>query len=325
MKVLVLGVSGHVGNAIARALLDHGHQVTGVNRSRRRAFNLKNLAIRRLIGDIPTAPLDRWMRGHDLVIDAAAPYPLALSSSSADTARLVEAATRRTHALLRAAQRQSIPLIYISSFVTLGQLRYGLDRVLSQVIRWLHPYFAVKTRIEQLLIAARRRRQDLAIVNLTGCLGPWDCKAPARCFVPALLNGKLPASTDQMLNVIDVRDVALNLIGLLNADLPPAPLALVGHNISNDMLFRWICEIGGAKPPPLVTPTAAGILATYFTEAAATRLGLAPPLPALIAMLTYLHGFMTPSPSQIDLGIKLRPLSATLDDTVRWYRSIGYC
>jgi nucleoside-diphosphate-sugar epimerase len=128
-----------------------------------------------------------------------------------------------------------------------------------------------------------------------------------------------------MLNVIDVRDVAIGVVSALEAEHYGTAIPLIGHNISNEILFRWICEIGTVPPPPLSVPSGAAVIATYLSEISLRAIGVEAPLPALIAMLTYMHSYLAPSVAQIDLGLALRPLSRTLLDTIEWYRSIGYC
>jgi nucleoside-diphosphate-sugar epimerase len=328
MNTLVLGASGHIGNAVARELLARGHRVTGVGRRpRTQAANLRGLPLRYIRGDLDTtADLASWLRGCDAVVDAAAPYPVALPrAGEPDAAQILRDAARRTERILRAARRHRVRLAFVSSFGTLPQRRVGLDRWATALIQKLHPYFAVKTVIEDAMLAAARDGQPVVVLNPTGCLGPWDQKPRHRCFVPALLTGEIPAATDQMLNVIDVRDVAIGVVSALEAEHYGTAIPLIGHNISNEILFRWICEIGTVPPPPLSVPSGAAVIATYLSEISLRAIGVEAPLPALIAMLTYMHSYLAPSVAQIDLGLALRPLSRTLLDTIEWYRSIGYC
>jgi dihydroflavonol-4-reductase len=242
-----------------------------------------------------------------------------------ESAELVRHAVARTRRILRAARRHRVPVVHVSSFGTLPQRRNGMDRLATGAMQQLHPYFAVKNATESTMLEAARLGQPIVVVNPTGCLGPWDSKARERCFVPALLRREIPAATDQMLNVIDVRDVAIGLVNAMEREIYGEPIALVGHNISNEVLFRWICEFGDVRPPPLTTPSGAAVVTTYFSELALGAVGLKPPLPALVAMLTYMHGYLTPSPRQTELGLVLRPLSRTLLETIDWYRAIGYC
>ena len=77
IKALVIGASGHLGNAIARDFLRRNYRVTACGRRIAPPDNLFELPVRYLSGDSETGgQLDKWMAGHDLVVDAAAPYPL---------------------------------------------------------------------------------------------------------------------------------------------------------------------------------------------------------------------------------------------------------
>ena len=327
INVLVLGVTGHVGNAIAREFLARGYRVTGLSRRGRSRANLEGLALRYLRGNIDSSSsIESWVRGHDIVVDAAAPYPVALpDDGAAGASRILDDARRRTRKLLRAVSKHHARLAYVSSFGTLAQSRTDLDRIATALMERLHPYFAVKRQIEGDVLEAARAGLPVVVANPTGCLGPWDYKDRERCFVPALLRGEMPAATDQMLNVIDVRDVAIGVVNAIEMERYGEPIPLSGHNISNEGLFRWICEMGGVRPPRIVGSSGAAVIGSYLTEIALRALRVETPLPALIAMLTYMHDYLAPSAAQVDLGVELRPLSQTLLDSIEWYRGIGYC
>src|SRR5579859_2578733 len=100
-RALVLGATGHIGNAIVRELLARGYAVTAARRGRSAAHNLAGLAVSDAIGDAgDAATLDGWVAGHDAVVDAAAPYPLAIADRG-DAA----AAARRAAQLVEAVRR----------------------------------------------------------------------------------------------------------------------------------------------------------------------------------------------------------------------------
>jgi dihydroflavonol-4-reductase len=227
--------------------------------------------------------------------------------------------------LIDAVRRQQARLAYVSTFATLGDRSTGFERIQREWIRRLHPYFAVKERIEGEIRAAARKGLTAVIVNPTLCIGPWDIKARDLCFVPRLLGGEAPASVAHSINVIDVRDVAAGLVTALERERWGEPILLAGHNISVEALYTWICEIGGVMPPRIVAPITLGMIATYWSELALGAIGLAPPLPALAPMLTMLHDSFEPSRIQSELGIVPRSLSGTLRDAIDWYRQIGYC
>jgi dihydroflavonol-4-reductase len=326
VKALVLGASGHIGNAVTRELVARGYEVTATGRRPQLPINLSGLAVRYLAGDLDTpGHLDHAIEDHDIVVDAAAPYPSLLPPSSIATAESLDYASRRTQSLLDAIRRQRARLAYVSSFATLPDYSSGFERAQRQLVRQLHPYFAVKELIENGLLAAARTGLPIVVVNPTLCIGPWDLKARELCFVPRVLCGESPVSTAHLVNVIDVRDTAAGLVAALEAEHYGDPIPLTGHNLSVEALYTWLCEIGGVQPPPIVAPLTLGVIATYLSEVALGALGARPPLPTLAPMLTMLHDSVDVGRVQADLGIVPRPLSATLRDAIEWYRAIGYC
>lgn len=326
MKALVLGASGHIGNAVTRELIGRGYDVTAAGRRSVPPVNLAGLAITYVAGDLDApGQLDRWLDGHDAVVDAAAPYPLLLASRAGSAADSIDYAGRRTGLLLDAVRRHHARLAYVSSFATLPDHSTGFERIQREWIRRLHPYFAVKQRIESEVLAAARAGLPAVVVNPTMCIGPWDLKDRELCFIPRLLSGEAPASVAHPINVIDVRDTAAGLVAALEAQRYGEPIPLSGHNLSVEALYTWICEIGSVAPPRLVAPLTLGVIATYLSEITLDALGLRSPLPALAPMLTMLHDSFDPGRVQSELGITPRPLSATLTDAIEWYRAIGYC
>jgi dihydroflavonol-4-reductase len=326
VKALVIGAAGHLGNAITRELIDRGYEVTAAGRRPEPPLNLIGLNVRYSAGDIDTpGQLDRWIVGHDVVVDAAAPYPSLLMPSSENVAAGLKYATTRTRSIIDSVGRQRARLAYVGSFATLPDHSSGFERLQRGWIRRLHPYFAVKQRIEADLLEAARTGLPAVIVNPTLCIGPWDIKARELCFVPRLLSGESPVSVTHTVNVIDVRDVAIGLAAVLEHRHYGQPTLLAGHNLSIEALYTWICEIGGTSPPRIVAPIGLGAIATYWSEIALGAIGLSPPLPALAPMLTMLHQPFDPDPVQMTLGIVPRPLSQTLTDAIAWYRQIDYC
>lgn len=327
MKALILGATGHIGNALVRAFLAQGYQVTATSRSTQPTANLVDLPIRYACGNSDTpGQLEAWIAGHDIVVDAAAPYPFYLSGTGSEAERRpLDYAARRIDTLLAAVRKHKTRLAYVSSFTTLARPREESAGWQRQLMRTLHPYFAVKDLMESRVLAAARSGVPAVIVNPTMCLGPWDMRERDLCFLPRLLCGEMPAAVHHTLNVIDVRDVATGLLAALNAERYGEPLLLSGHNISTEALFAWICEIGGAQPPRFYTPATLSLLTSYWLEASLALIGQRAPLPSLAVMLTCEHMWLTPSTAQRELGVTLRPLSATLRDAVQWYRSIGYC
>lgn len=309
-----------------RRLLDRGWPVTATGRGRDPP-NLTGLGVAYEIGDADEpGRLEGWIDGHDLVVDAAAPYPVHLFRPGTDSEVDPFAhAERRTRRVLDAVTAAGARLAFVSSFTTLPRRRGAWEEMPSRAARRLHPYFAVKETMEARVLEAARGGLRAVVVNPTTCLGPWDLKTRDFCIVPQVLRGEVPVSVTHVLNVVDVREVAAGLVAALDAELYGEPIPICGHNISFDALVAWICEVGGAEPPRIRTPAGFGFLASYWAEAGLALSGRRSPCPSLAMLLVSECYAMTPGAAQQRLGVVPRPLSQTIRDTIDWYRRVGYC
>jgi dihydroflavonol-4-reductase len=317
-RALVLGASGHLGNAFVRALLDEGVQVGAARRGRSDARNLAGLPVIDLVGDADApSVLDGWIAGHDLVVDAAAPYPLGADERGAGAT-----AGRRAAALVAGCRRHGARLVHVSAFVTrvgtgADGHRHGLRQRLEAAA---HPYFAAKQCAEDLLVDAARAGAPITIVNPTLCLGPWDGKSPKLALIPRLLAGEVPAVPAHMVNVVDVRDVAACALAASRRGVTGEPLLVAGHNIGLPALCAMIGELAGLRRAPWSVPLGAGMAAGWVAELArvVTRAPITPPL--LPVLLVGRHVPLTVPPHQRALGAAPRSLSTTLRDAIAWHR-----
>ncbi|MEQ8859046.1 MAG: NAD-dependent epimerase/dehydratase family protein [Pseudomonadales bacterium] len=320
---LVVGATGHLGNAVVRDLLDSGWRITTTSRQGVRAANLAGLDIdHRRVGDDGFDDVCALVAGHRLVVDAAAPYHLWLGEDSNGSASH-SPAQRRMAALLEACRIHDACFVHVSSFTTLARQRTWLGTLQRNALEVLHPYFAHKAAMEERVLEAASRVRSI-IVNPTMCLGPWDLKAPELCLIPLLALGRVPATNGHELNVIDVRDVARAIRVAFEQACFGRQIPLTGHNTTVDALTASICRRAGVAPPTRNVPAALTSAAFYGNELL-SRAGLSPvAYPAVGAMLLLEQSWEQPSPAQRRLGIAPMPLSRTLADSIDWYREQGY-
>jgi dihydroflavonol-4-reductase len=314
-NALVIGASGHLGNALVRELLARGYRVTAARRGRTAARNLDGLPVRDALGDGDDRDvLDAWIRGHDLVVDAAAPYPLAITDRGS-----VAIAARRAGALVDAIARHRARLVHVGSFVTrLGVDERGRPREPGQRLdSHLHPYFEAKRAGEAVLAALANDGAPITIVHPTTCMGPWDSRPRAMCLVPRVIAGQVPAVPAHIINVVDVRDVARAAIVAAEDGHRGEPLRITGHNVGIPELCDLIREHAGAPPRAAVRfPAGAARAVAWAVELAAPT---SPPL-LLPTLLALRQTSLPVSARQRALGAAPRPLSATLRDAIAWYR-----
>jgi nucleoside-diphosphate-sugar epimerase len=323
VRALVLGATGHVGHAFTRELLARGFEVTAASRSRARWGLLAGLPVRLRSGDDATpGRLAEWVRGHDLVVDAAAPYALRLAP--APRARLLCAAEQRMDALLESVRAARARLVFVSSFTTSQRPRSALGSAQAALLARLHPYFVLKSRMEDRVREAARRGLEAVIVNPTHCFGPYDARPLELCLVPLVLRGELPAVHAHPMNVIDVRDVAEASLTAVEQGCFAEPLPLYGHNTTVHGLAAAICRRAGATPPRQRVPAGLVASAAYGGELLGL-LGANPwARPSLWMLLALEQHWGEPGPVQRQLLPRLRPLSRTLADAIAWYTRIGH-
>ena len=181
------------------------------------------------------ANLEEWVEGHEIVIDAAAPYPANLFD------RAQYYAEARMCELLDAVLRRNCVFGYVSAFTTLKRPSEKIEDWGASLAMRMHPYFALKQRTEDLVMDAANAGLRAVIVNPTMCLGPWDIHDRELCLIPRLLCGEVPGAVRQILNVLDVREVAQGLVGatrsgaLRPTDVAERPQYLGAESIQLDL------------------------------------------------------------------------------------------
>ncbi|MEP6733533.1 MAG: NAD-dependent epimerase/dehydratase family protein [bacterium] len=319
-RTLVLGATGHLGQAVVRDLLARGQRVTAASRQLEPRA-LADLGARIVRGDADAdGQLDDWMSGHDVVIDAAAPSPLSLFvRSGSEPEDLLAHARRRTTALLDAVARHGVQLAFISTFTTLPRPAGFVAQMESRWRRSVYPYFRVKQLMEDMVLGAARNGVPAVVLNPAAFLGPWQHGAERSSLVRMVLERTLPAAMHHVINVIDVRDVASGVHAALAAQRYGVQLPLVGHNVAMDDLVRRIGDIANVRAQVIGVDTRATVVAAFWLEATLAMTGRAAPDAWRAAPLIADAWPMQESAEQRALGVRIRPLDETLRDAIAWH------
>lgn len=313
-RILVLGATGHAGQAMVRRALERGCEVTATTRQAN-PQGFSGLPVRIVRIDPELRSLGELARGHDILVDAAAPYKLELGlPSSPQWDSEIEADVRRTQLVVEAARRHDLVLVYFGTYGTLPRQDEppAADRVLWR--RLASPYFETKAAMERVVLNAAGEGLRAVVVNPVAFVGPWQLRQAWR-FVALELPRLAPAIVNRIMSVIDVRDVAAAVDVAIEREWFGRRIPLAGHNIlMTDMLAR-VSQLAGVPPIPMWSvPEFAGSFGPYLTHLTFTSLGFPPPpYLGLIAITPELRP-LDPSPEQIELGIRLRPLEQSLHD-----------
>ncbi len=320
-RVVVLGATGHAGQAVVRHALEQGREVTALVRSPN-PESLRGLAVRVVQVDSELLSLADVAGGHDLLVDAAGSYDLDVGvPCSPHWTFAVEAAVRRTRMVVDAARRHEMKLAFISTYGTLP--RYDswpeADAVLWR--RSVSPYYELKCAMEQVVIEASRGGLPAVIVNPVAFVGPWEFREVWNSL-SLILSGRMPMVIDLEMSVIDVRDVAAAIDLAIAQDFFGRPIPLVAHNIhAADLVARVAALAGAPSTRPLAIPGYMAAWGAYWTSMAFATFGLEPPPSLGLIAITPEMRPLPRSAEQIALGLHVRPLDSSLRDAVAFYRS----
>ncbi|MEM8961030.1 MAG: NAD(P)H-binding protein [Acidobacteriota bacterium] len=297
-RALVLGGGGQLGTAIVHALLDDGWHVRALVR-RPKPFTLLGLDVEVVVSDLDTSEyLDTWLNGCEVVVDCAVPYPLAPGRAN------LRSLDQRLEPLLAACETHGAIYAQLSSFAT------------ARAGAWVHPYFAVKQRAEERVRQAAERGLETLILRPTTCLGPWDNKPWRLALLPQLMLGLLPVPTREVVDVVDVRDVAASLLVALKEKSWGHPQLLSGRRLRLTDLVTRATQLADL-PAPATVPS---WLATGVTSGLELSLRQHTPWPSLALLLIRLQASLDRSPPLVHP----RPLDETLRSTIESYRRRGF-
>jgi len=323
MNVCVIGATGFIGGAIARAALERGWRVRALRRRPGAVGALEDVAdqIEWVEGSIEDADsLTSAMVGMDLVFHPAGYY-------TADYAPLRQHVARADQQIKRVlasfARSGAGRLVYTSSLTTIGQPsdagRLADERDPYPVgSETASPYYECKAVMENQVLEAAARGADAVICNPTMTFGPGDVKAFTGRMLILAKKGLLFFSLPGQLNFTDVRDVAEGHLAAGEKLRAGERVILGGHNLPVPEAFRIVNSVASRGKSLFTVPRGLveGIGRVLF------RL----PIFALQDHMTTLHCWQPLNTSKMEqvLGIRPRPFDVTVRDALDWYQEHGY-
>ncbi len=323
---LVTGATGFVGSAVARALVQRGHDVRVMTRARSDRRNLAGLVAQEIEGDLTdAASLARAVQGCRYVFHVAADYRIWVPDPDA----MLAANVAGTVELMRAAQAAGVErVVYCSSVAALGLHKDGTPAdetspVTEDAVVGI--YKKSKYRAEQAVLGmVRDHGLPAVIVNPAAPVGPRDVKpTPTGRMIADAAAGRLPAYVDTGLNLVHVDDVAEGHILALERGRIGEKYILGNENLTLAQVFALVAEVAGRKPPriklnrELLWPLALGY------EAVARLTGITPLVTRDHLRMTRKAMFFSNAKARAELGFSPRPAREAVADAVAWFRAAG--
>src|ERR1700689_1611570 len=327
LMILITGASGFVGAAVAKRLIQAGHDVRALVRPTSPRSNLAGLRLEIVEGDLRDADsLARAMKDAQYLFHVAADYRLWARNPQDIVTTNVEG----TRALMTAAQRAGVErIVYTSSVATLKARPNGAPSDETFPLDPAHAVGAYKYSkvLAERVIGAMVAEQKLpaVIVNPSTPIGPGDVRpTPTGRVIVEAAAGRMPAYVDPGLNLVHVDDVAAgHLLALQNGRIGERYI-LGGQNVLLGDMLRDIARFVGRAPPRLRLPRRLLFPIAYGAEAIAHFTGREPFVTTTGLRLAKDRMFFSSAKAERDIGYRARPYGEAIADAIVWFRQNGY-
>jgi dihydroflavonol-4-reductase len=320
MRVLVTGGTGFVGSHTVAALVQAGHEVRLLVRSRERiAPALEPLGVREVdacVGDItePTS-VERALEHCEAVVHAASVF-------SFDPRRrrdIEQANVRGAEIVLRAAaQRGLAPVVHVSTFAALLPAR---ERPLTPETapgRKGPPYLRSKAAQERFARRLQDEGAPIVIVQPGAVWGPHDPYFGENDQLTRnVLARRMPIVPAGGIPIVDVRDLSAAIARAIGGSRAPRRYLLGGSYTTFRQLVGLLGELSGRRLPAL--PLREELIApiAYVADAVQRLATFRVPVGREAIWITRQRARTDDSRAREELEFTPRDLRETLADTVR--------
>jgi dihydroflavonol-4-reductase len=321
----VTGGAGFIGSHLVSWLVDSGHNVRVIERPGASVEHLP-VAVRIVFADIRDRRATvRALEGTRWVYHLAAnPNLWVRDRGEFDAVNYQGTVHVLDAALAQGAERvlhTSTESILTKTRMT-GPIDENIEIALEDAVG---PYCRSKLLAEQYAFGLAAQGKPVVVANPTMPVGPGDrgLSPPTRLIVD-FCTGKLPATMDCSLNLIDVRDVAIGLTRVMERGKPGRRYLLGHENLMLCEFLEILSELTGARVPTWRVPFAVAIVAAWLSEKYADHWSGRSPKATLTGVrLARRIMHFDPSRSLEELALVPRPIEQSLSEAVTWLESTG--
>jgi dihydroflavonol-4-reductase len=323
--ILITGVSGFVGAAVAKAFAAEGWRVRGLARASSPATNLEGFPGEIVRGDmLDAAAMARALESCDALAHVAADYRL----WAPDPEEIVRHNREGTRIVMEAALAAGTKrIVYTSSVATIAPLPGGAageDRPLTEqtAIGAYKRSKVVAERLVEQMVA--ERGLPATIVNPSTPIGPRDVKpTPTGRILVEAATGKIPAFVDTGLNIVHVDDVARGHVMALEKGAPGRRHILGGEDVMLKDLLAEVAKRVGRKAPTISLPIAPLMPLATVSEGWGRLTGKEPMLTRDALKMARYKMFFASDRAKVELGYTHRPWQQAVGDALDWFRAQG--
>jgi dihydroflavonol-4-reductase len=319
--VLVTGATGFLGEHLCRVLVEQGHTVRGLARSR--SALLQELGVEHVRGDVLEGPeLDRALAGVEAVFHLAG----AVSRDPDDAQRMMRLHVDGTRRVLERMKEHGIKRMVLAS--TSGTIGVSKDEeILDEhapyaeeiVAGW--PYYASKIYQERLAFEhGTKHGIEVVAVNPSLLLGPGDRRLSSTGDVRKFIKRKIPVVPEGGINFVDARDAATATAAALERGRAGERYLLGGPNWTMKEFFARLGRVANVAPPRLKLPAKLNRWGASFVEEIYRHRGKEPPVDRISVEMAEHFWWIDSSKAERELGFAARDPQLTLVDTVAYLR-----
>jgi dihydroflavonol-4-reductase len=320
-SALVTGATGFLGEHLCRVLVEHGHAVRGLARTR--SAVLADLGVEHVRGDVLTGPeLDRALGGVAAVFHLAG----AVSRDPEDAQRMMRLhvdGTRRVLERMAAAGVRRMVLASTSGTIGVSKQEEILDESAPYaeeiVAGW--PYYASKIYQERLAFEhGARLGIEVVAVNPSLLLGPGDRRLSSTGDVRKFIKRQIPTIPDGGISFVDARDAAAATAAALDKGRAGERYLLGGPNWTTKEFFARLGRVANVAPPRLKLPPRLNKWGASVVEELYRWRGKPPPVDRISVEMAEHYWWIDSSKAARELGFSARDPQLTLVDTVAYLR-----
>ncbi len=331
MKAFVTGSTGLLGNNLVRLLVEQGHEVKVLVRSKDKAARIfGNLNVTPVQGDMEN--IGKWageLSGCEVLFHAAAFFREYFQPG--DHWKTLETINvKGTIQLLEEAEKYGIhKVIYTSSSGVIGMKPGGLpgdETTAPGPEASTNLYFKSKVLAEAEVAKFLTQHKLPVIIILPGAMvGPGD-SGPTGIgqMIIDFTQKKLPGLLDGGFSLVDARDVAQAMLTAVEQGQSGERYLVGGNYADFETIAKTLEKVSGVPAPTLKIPYAVSLAMAFGVETF-SKITKRPALITLDAARTiHVKGKIDSGKAKRELGASFRPLEESLFDSVEWYRKNGY-
>lgn len=320
MRVAVTGGTGVVGGSVVRHLINAGHEVRALVRSKEGADDMAALGAVPAFGDVlDPHSLDSLVATCEVVFHVAGVNELC----SNDVAAMWRVNVEGSRMVLEASRAAGVRrLIHTSSAVTTGA-PVGVVATEETPHRnsYLTDYEESKTVAERLL-RAQAGEFEVVFVNPSSVQGPGRATGTGALLLAAS-RGRIPVVFDSTISIVDIDDCAKGHLLAAENGVPGRRYLLSGATLTVEDVIEAIDEITGNSSHPRRVKYWQLKSVSVIVSAGYGLLRRQPPIcNETVRVMTHGHRY-DGSRAQRELGLTYTPIAETFARTVDWFRSEG--